>query len=205
MNSQTIRTIIPVLTWVLLAFPAGCTTQGRPGPQTPDPSTPEQAARIKGYLQEMEPSGFQTLTALEQGTKSPDAEVRRKHEQKLAVFLTKASQRMDYAEDVRKNRPEEYKRLLKQRDLDRTCLEFAARIRTIQDEKVKAELKTRLKKILYDLFELREQARAAEIEALQKRVQELQSGTDKRKNNRDRIVEGRLQDLIGEPTEDMEW
>lgn len=68
----------------------------------------------------------------------------------------------------------------------------------------RAELQSKLKESVTKLFDLREQARVKEVESLKKRLEELTLMLEKRKANRDQIIERRIRQLSGE-LDELDW
>jgi len=68
----------------------------------------------------------------------------------------------------------------------------------------RAEVQGKLKESVTKLFDLREQARAKEIDNLKKRLEELTRMIEKRKANRDQIIERRIRQLSGE-LDELDW
>ena len=58
-------------------------------------------------------------------------------------------------------------------------------------------MKKELKKVLYQLFDLREKERAQEMERIQERLARLHKEMEERKKHKDQIVENRLNELTG--------
>jgi DNA repair exonuclease SbcCD ATPase subunit len=68
----------------------------------------------------------------------------------------------------------------------------------------RAEVQGKLKEAVTKLFDLREQARVREVEDLKKRLEELTRMLEKRKANRDQIIEKRIRQLSGE-LDELDW
>ncbi|MBI4564787.1 MAG: hypothetical protein HY716_08875 [Planctomycetes bacterium] len=66
------------------------------------------------------------------------------------------------------------------------------------------QIRAKLQKVVSQLFDVRERERAQEVESLRRRLDDLTRLLEKRKANRDRIIERRLRHLQGEPDE-LEW
>ena len=92
------------------------------------------------------------------------------------------------------------------RELEHLSHELSMKLRSLPAESKddRAEVQGRLKEAVTKLFDLREQARAKEIENLKKRLEELTQMLEKRKANRDQIIERRIRQLSGE-LDELDW
>ena len=83
-------------------------------------------------------------------------------------------------------------------EMERQGGELAERIRRAKDEKERGTLKAELKSLISKLFDLKEELRRREVEALARELEELRSQLKRRLDNRDKIIEARLRQLLGE-------
>lgn len=88
--------------------------------------------------------------------------------------------------------------------LERACRETADRLRRTREEGPREELKKKLLSLVGELFDLREARRAKEIERLGRSVEELKRKLQTRRENRDRIIEKRVRELLGE-RDPLDW
>jgi len=89
-------------------------------------------------------------------------------------------------------------------EMERQCGDLAERIRRTKDDKERAALKDELKSLLPKLFDLKEELRRREVEALARELEELRSQLKRRMENRAKIIEARLRQLLGEE-EGWDW
>jgi hypothetical protein len=89
------------------------------------------------------------------------------------------------------------------RRLERESAEQAEQARRAAPEEREAAVK-KLKETLSRLFDAREEARVRELAELKRRVDALEKAMTERKTNKDRIVEKRRRELMGEKSED-DW
>jgi molecular chaperone GrpE (heat shock protein) len=68
----------------------------------------------------------------------------------------------------------------------------------------RTQIRTNLAAALDELFDLRERHRQEMIERLEKELQNLRQTTEKRRQSKDRIVQNRLEDLLG-TDDDLRW
>jgi hypothetical protein len=102
--------------------------------------------------------------------------------------------------------PELHKIQVEAQELEHQAHQIAGKLRKApaDDAKAREELKGLLVNTVVKLFDLREKARAREVEMLRKRLDELTQMLDKRKANRDAIIEKRVKQLSGE-SDDLDW
>lgn len=102
--------------------------------------------------------------------------------------------------------PELHKLSMAARELEVRSMEISAKLRKLPAESKEAreELKGLLVETVVELFDLREKARAREVEMIKKRLDELTQLLEKRKANRKAIIEKRVQQLSGE-SDELDW
>jgi len=84
-----------------------------------------------------------------------------------------------------------------QQKLNLECQKLAQEYQTIKDKKKQATIKKELEKKLNKLFDLREEARLKKVEALEQEMEKLKQMVDFRKKNKAKIIERRLNELLG--------
>lgn len=89
-------------------------------------------------------------------------------------------------------------------ELEEQSLRLADRIRAERDRKERARLGEELKALLGKLFDMKEAVRRREIEDLARQVEELKAQLKRRQEGRDKIIEARLRQLLGEQ-EGWDW
>jgi hypothetical protein len=102
--------------------------------------------------------------------------------------------------------PESHKMHMESQELDRAAMDLSVKLRRIpaDNKDERAEIASKLKDTVTQLFDLREKIRAREVEMIKKRLDELTQMLEKRKANRDAIIEKRLKQLSGEADE-LDW
>jgi len=102
--------------------------------------------------------------------------------------------------------PESQKLHMAAQELDRASIDLAAKLRGVpKDAKDdRAAVISKLKETVVQLFDLRERIRAREVEMIKRRLEELTQMLEKRKSNRDAIIEKRVKQLSGE-SDDLDW
>lgn len=180
--------------------------EGRPAqppnpPQPPAgerrPQPPERPAinveETKTWLREHEPETFRRLAQLESEGKRPD----------VMRILHEAGPRMREMNELKQRDPKGYEKVTEMRRLERESLEQADAARRAPPEEREAAAK-KLKETLGRLFDAREEARARELVELKRRVEALEKAIGDRKATKDRIVEKRRRELMGEKS-DEDW
>ncbi len=102
--------------------------------------------------------------------------------------------------------PEMHKLHVAAQELEQNAHNIAVKLRKTPPEEKKAreELRGLLGEAVMKLFDLREQLRAKEVDMLKKRLEELTQLLEKRKSNRDAIIQKRVKQLSGE-SDDLDW
>jgi hypothetical protein len=102
--------------------------------------------------------------------------------------------------------PEAMKLQRQAMELEHQSFDLSAKLRSLpKDSKDdRAEITAKLKETVVQLFDIREKARAREVDMIKKRLEELTQLLEKRKSNRDAIIEKRLKQLSGE-SDDLDW
>lgn len=102
--------------------------------------------------------------------------------------------------------PESHKLHMAAQELEHHTHQISAKLRKTPAEETKAreELKGLLVENVTKLFDLREKLRAREIDLIRKRLEELTQMLEKRKVNRQAIIEKRVKQLTGE-SDDLDW
>jgi hypothetical protein len=154
------------------------------------PANPDE---VRAWLKENEPETFQRLTQLQEEGKREDA----------MRIISEAGPRMRELKELKERDPKGYERMMDMRRLERECGEQAEQARRAPPEEREAAQK-KLKESLGKLFDLREEMRVRELTELKRRVEALEKAMTDRKANKDRLVERRRRELMGEKSED-DW
>lgn len=106
-----------------------------------------------------------------------------------------------YLNDVQKANRELYKQLVRERTMEKQAQNLARVIRMLPEdsEERRAKVDT-LRTMLNDIFDLKQENRRREIERLQREIQELQRSLQERRKMRDRMIDHRLNQLLGSMT-----
>jgi hypothetical protein len=87
--------------------------------------------------------------------------------------------------------------LKREQQLEQHTRELAVRIRSSRDADEKSELTEELRSELATIFELKQKNREREIQQLAERLEDLQSRLSERQELRSRIIEARMNELLG--------
>lgn len=176
--------------------------QGRPDRD----ETPVDIEKVKEFLKEMDPRQAEMFQELQRklGSKDLGPDQREELTRRMNEILRGVSHQMREMEEMKKRNPEEYERMMKMHKLERESMELAEKMRKAESGTDKGAIKDKLKTVLGELFDLREANRTHEVEMLEKRLKELKETMEKRKQNRDQIIERRLGELMGKE-DSMNW
>jgi hypothetical protein len=153
-------------------------------------SNPEE---VRAWIKEHEPESYRRLMAAQEEGRRPE----------VMDMLAAAEGRMHGLNEMKARDPKGYERLLAMRKLEQETVELGEKARQAAPEE-RERLSAPLKEKLAQLFDLREEARARELEELRRRVGDLEKALAGRKANKERIVENRRRVLLGERPDD-EW
>jgi len=164
--------------------------EGNPGRRPMPPFNPEE---VHAWLKANEPDTFRRLTEVQ----------REGHREDAQRMLAEASMRMRELNELKERDPKGYERILAMRTLEREGVELAERARRGPPEE-KEEAAKKLQENLSKQFDFREEQRRREIAELKRRIEGLEKALTDRKANKDRIVERRKKELLGEKV-DEDW
>lgn len=129
--------------------------------------------------------------------------LREGHREEAQRVLADASGRMRELNDLKARDPKGYERVAELRRLEREGSELAEQARRAPPEEKEAASK-KLQENLGKQFDLREEQRVREITELKRRVEALEKALGDRKAGKDKIVDKRRRELLGEKV-DEEW
>jgi hypothetical protein len=165
----------------------------RRGPGGPELRLTPALEEVKAWLREHEPEAHRRVErAIEEGRR-PEA----------ARLLMDAEPRMREMAELKNRDPKAYEKAQELRRLERESLDVAARARGASPADREAAAKM-LREKLDRLFDLREEQKARELDELKRRVAEIEKQLDARKASKDRIVDRRKRELLGERLQD-DW
>jgi len=106
-----------------------------------------------------------------------------------------------YLSDVQKANRQLYERLIRERTMEKEAQNLARVIRMLPDDSDERRPKVdSLRTLLNDIFDLKQENRRREIERLQRQIQEVQQSLQERRQMRDRMIDRRLNQLLGVET-----
>jgi hypothetical protein len=105
---------------------------------------------------------------------------------------------------IRESDPERYRRLLEEKKMEWESRMIVNRFRGAETEEEKQTIRMELKELLGRQFDLRQLNRIAEIQKLERRLEELKSQNEERMKNKEKIVDQRLNALLGD-NEKFKW
>ncbi|MFB6249338.1 MAG: hypothetical protein ABEL97_12290 [Salinibacter sp.] len=114
----------------------------------------------------------------------------------------KQNPQRQYLNDVQKANRQLYKRLVRERTMEQQAQNLAHMIRMLPDSSDERRAKVdSLRALLNDIFALKQENRRREIARLERQIQEVQRSLQKRREMRERMIEHRLDQLLGSTTE----
>lgn len=103
-----------------------------------------------------------------------------------------------YLNEVQKANRELYERLVRERTMEEQAQNLARTIRMLPSDSGEREGKVdTLRSLLNEIFEVKQENRRREIERLQREIQNLQRSLQKRSQMREKMIEHRLDQLLG--------
>jgi hypothetical protein len=158
-----------------------------------EPLTPEREKEALGFLRQESPDLAPSIEALKKS--QPEVYGR---ELSLALRESRALSR------AQQRSPGQVEDMRRERSLDRVSRDLVRRYRQATQASERTQIRTNLAAALDELFDLRERHRQEMIERLEKELQNLRQTTEKRRQSKDRIVQNRLEDLLG-TDDDLRW
>jgi hypothetical protein len=121
----------------------------------------------------------------------------------MKLFEETQRERMKLRE-LKEHDPQRYEQVIQERKMESEIEGLAMQCRKSQNNDEKEGLKKQIKSQLEKLFDLREAQRETEIKRLEEQLTKLKEKMKTRKANRDKIIERRQKELVGED-DDMGW
>jgi len=118
--------------------------------------------------------------------------------------LSRIYREMHYLKRLKEEDPDRYENVLEEKKLEKTTKDLAKKYRKSEDRSEKEKIKAELNELLYKLFEYRQMNRQYEINRLEERLQLLKEDMEERVNNKEEIIENRLDKLIGD-NDSLKW
>lgn len=106
-----------------------------------------------------------------------------------------------YLNEVQNANRELYERLVRERTMEEQAQNLARTIRMLPNGSEEREAKVdTLRSLLNEIFEVKQENRRREIERLQREIQNLQRSLQKRNQMREKMIEHRIDQLLGSAT-----
>ena len=155
--------------------------------------TQEEEDEALRYMEKNRPEEFERLTRL-----------KKRNPLMYQGILGRIIRGIHFLEDLKKEDPERYKRVVHIKELEQESRRLAEKYEEIDDPEEKETIKTDLKNLLSDIFDLRQKEREVEIERLRKELERLQEKIIRRRENKETIVNRRLKEMTGE-ADYLQW
>jgi len=148
---------------------------------------------VRNWLRENEPETYRRLLEVQESGRRPDA----------MRILEQAAPRMREMNELKQRDPKGYEKMVEMRRLERESFTQADSARRAPPEEREAAT-AKLKETLGRLFDAREEVRVRELAELKRRVEALEKALTERKGNKEKLVEKRRRELMGEKS-DEDW
>ena len=155
--------------------------------------TPDQESETLTYIQRYYPDRLNNLENIK--SRRPEA---------YRQWLSRAFREMRFMNELKDRDSERYNRMVQEKELDKKSRELSKQYRESTDDDEKAQLRIEIEELLDQIFEIRQMNRQAEIERLELRLAELKENNQKRLENKEVIIQRRLDRMLGQD-DDMEW
>lgn len=191
----------PVIFLIVLAFSDAGFAQRQRNPRPAIPNrgkadvlllTPKQEKAVMEYCKNNYPD---RLAEMEN--------IKRTDPERYNRQLSRAFREMRFAEQLKTEDPKRYEQLKEEKRLENKSRILAKKYHETLDETEKTRIEIELKNVLEEAFKYRQMNRNAEIAQLEEKLKELREQNKERMENRDKIIELRLQELLGEQT--LSW
>ena len=172
-------------------------------PNPPEGSCPECQKHGGGMTQPQDEEKEKLLKELD-----PERLERLKHlrevDPPMNMKLEETQRERMELRELKERDPQRYEQVIQERKMETEIKGLAMQCRKSQDNDEKENLKKQIKTRLEKLFDLREAQREIEIKRLEEELTKLKEKMKVRKANRDKIIDRRQKELIGEE-DDMGW
>lgn len=176
----------------------------KPKPQERRPPTRDIEDLKRELGQEWEKTILERIKAEEPEEIEPLRKEKLKNPARYEEQLAKFWNDLGRLERFKRENPARYNNLKKQLQLERDCRSVVQQFRKTNDAAQRAKLRIDLKNYLTELFNLRETEREEKVAELEQELAELREMLAFRAKNKDKIIEKRLNEMIGEG-EKLEW
>lgn len=169
----------------------------------------QQAAELQAQaqrLQQMHSHAQSPINAerMEQLERAAQELTRRAEETARAAEAMPRLQAQGYLNSIQNKNEKLFRRLVDEREMEREALRLAAEIRNEERSDEREERIDLLRERLDEAFNLKQQNRRHEIEALEDRLEDLQETLEERERMREDIIDRRLRELL-RISDDMKW
>jgi hypothetical protein len=131
-------------------------------------------------------------------------ELKSKNSFKYWKMFTGLIKKYRFLERLKEKDPENYDRRIKEIKLEEKVHELIENFKKSTNDSEKKKIKDELKNILNEIFDIRQANREADVKRIEKDLKELKDNISQRKNNKDKIIDKHLQDILGEK-DSLEW
>ncbi len=159
-------------------------------PPGPPGEAAERVERVMDFLREFHPGLLPRAAAM-----------REDRPWEFERLIDEMAAEMRDLEELRERDPRRFELTRQDRQLERESRELAANIRDTHDPERADELRERLRDVLVEAFDARMEMRRLEAEEIRRKLARLERMLDERMAAKERIVERRMRELLGEGDE----
>jgi hypothetical protein len=168
---------------------------GPEGQRPPMPVTLDKQAleKVEKFLKEYDPIKYKEVMAIKE-----------RDELLFNRIASDVFRNMQFMERMKKDNPEVFKCMVEEKALESSCHELLKSLKDVRDQAKVNRVREELRKNLSRMFDLRQVAREEKIKRIERDMAELKTKQELRKKNRDKIIELRLNMMMG-GAEGLEW
>ena len=119
--------------------------------------------------------------------------------------LDDLSMTVEYLEDVKLHSQDMYEQLLRAETLEIKSYKIAREINSATDPKTRHGAEAELKRMLTEIFQIRQHESELEIKQLAKEIESMKKRLQFRRGNKDKIIDRRMKTLVSTESQDLEW
>ncbi len=181
--------------------PQGMNGPGFPGPGGPEGQRPpvfvklekQDLEKVEKFLKDYDPIKYREVMAIKE-----------KDDMLYTRIASDVFRNLQFMERLKKDNPEAFKCMVEEKALESSCHELLKSLKDGRDPAKVNRVREELRKNLSRMFDLRQAAREEKIKRIERDMAELKTKQELRKKNRDKIIELRLNMMMG-GAEGLEW
>lgn len=179
-------------------------------PPLPEKEGPEEKPLLEGAIifEENPLSEEEIFQWVEQYVPSSVSELKdlkREAPEVYAHRIREVANEIQHLETVKQRHPEMFERLVKAENLEHKSWKLSGEIVQTQDPEKKKQLTAQLKELLGEIFEIRLEERSLEIKELENEINKIKTLIEKRRANKEAIIDRHLDEMLSAHDETIMW